>query len=216
MARQPENPAGGTRAFDWAAAHARLAQAMKTVEAAADPSAEQVREVLRERAARLAMPRKVSIVADEIDLILFRLGSERYAIEAGQIVAAVEVTGLLPVPGLPPFYLGFISHRGAIYPVVDFRLLFGLPGGKTAISRAIVANAAGNAVAIAADVIDGFARIEASQTAPIPEGRGRHIAMQGLTADGAIVLDIERLFQDARLVVDEQPVRAGATEEGAS
>ncbi len=55
--------------------------------------------------------------------ILFRLGSERYALEASRIVEIIPRLPLRPQPGTPDFVAGLLNFRGKVVPVLDLRTL---------------------------------------------------------------------------------------------
>jgi len=62
-----------------------------------------------------------------MQLVVFRLGEQRYALPLGtvqRIVRAVEVT---PLPGAPALVLGMINVAGCVLPVLSLRQRFLLP-----------------------------------------------------------------------------------------
>jgi len=81
--------------------------------------------------------------------LTFRLSHESYGISVLQVREIIRLTGITPVPQLPPYVRGVLNLRGKIIPVIDLRLRFGfteikdtdltciivvqtpLPGGRT-------------------------------------------------------------------------------------
>lgn len=55
--------------------------------------------------------------------LLFRLGNDRYAIEATQIGEVLPLVAVKAVPGAPPGIAGAINYRGAPVPVIDLSAL---------------------------------------------------------------------------------------------
>jgi chemotaxis-related protein WspB len=51
--------------------------------------------------------------------LLFRLGSDRYAIDASQIVEILPLISIKKVLRSPPGIAGTINYRGAFVPVID-------------------------------------------------------------------------------------------------
>jgi purine-binding chemotaxis protein CheW len=150
-----------------------------------------VRQILRARAAALAAPLPAAQSDDVVELVVFRAGNERYAIEAIEAEEAIEVGDVTPVPGLPPFYLGLIVHAGVVYPLVDVRPLAGAPVEfDLQPAQALLFLSSERAIAVAAEWVESFVRID---TASIADGK---------TSDGIVLLDLQKLLADVRLVVD--------------
>jgi chemotaxis-related protein WspB len=55
--------------------------------------------------------------------LLFRLGEDRYAIEAGRIGEVLPMVRIKALPGAPRGVAGLIDHRGAPVPVIDLSAL---------------------------------------------------------------------------------------------
>jgi chemotaxis signal transduction protein len=196
--------------FDWVGAHARLARLHDAV-TPDQRGPEEVRRLLRQRAADLATVRsKASAKARQVDFIAFRLGSQKYAVEAEQVSEVIDLKATVALPGVPSFYLGLVGHGGAVYPLVDIRPLLGVQRDDDAPPRfAVLVVAGDNAVAIAVAAIDGLQRLDGSALAVMAEGAAVHPAIAGTIADSLTVLDLSRLVLDARLTVHVEP-RAGA------
>ena len=67
-------------------------------------------------------------VGVEEDVVVFRLGGERYGLYAAAVEAVARpAADLVAPPNAPPFLKGVMSHRGEAIPVVDVRARFGAP-----------------------------------------------------------------------------------------
>jgi chemotaxis signal transduction protein len=149
--------------------------------------------LLHKRAVALATRRTVATVRDELELIVFRAGSQRYAIDAAATGEAIEVGTVTPLPGLPPFYLGLIVHQGIVYPLVDIRPLTGAPfDHDLALVHALLFSSDERTIAIAAESVESFVRIDAASV------------IGGVTPDGIVLIDVHLLLGDARLVIDDR------------
>ncbi len=62
--------------------------------------------------------------------VTFSLNNEFYAFEALRVQEIIELTGITKVPHLPPFLKGVINLRGAIIPVIDLKVKFGMGSGE--------------------------------------------------------------------------------------
>lgn len=209
----PIDGRGPARAMDWERTRARLDRMEAALAAGDAATPEEVRRILRDRALRLAAPPAATTLSQPIDLVLFRSGSGRYAIDAGQADVVLHAAAT-PLPGVPSFHLGLILHRGGVCPLVDIGPLLGRgAAGRDGAGYAILCSAGDGAIAIAADVIDGLFRVDAAGLALPPGGDG-HPAIHGMTADGAVVIDAARLLRDARLIINDQPpIHGGPREE---
>lgn len=57
-------------------------------------------------------------------LLLFEIGSDRYALNARQIIEVVPLVRLKQIPNTPDYVAGLMNFRGTVIPVIDLcRLL---------------------------------------------------------------------------------------------
>lgn len=71
--------------------------------------------------------------------LLFQLGSERYALDAGQIVAVLPRLGVKAIPHAPPAVAGLCQYRGVPVPVIDLsELALGRPSAKRLSTRIVL------------------------------------------------------------------------------
>jgi purine-binding chemotaxis protein CheW len=164
-------------------------------------------QILRARAADLAMPLPADVPIELVDLLVFRVGEERFAIAVGEANEAIRISEITWLPRVPPFYRGLISHRGIVFPLVDIRPLVGRPAAGGAHRHAILFTSDELTMAIAVDALESFVRLPVSEiaaTSPGDEGAGLS-AIWGLAPGALVVLDARVLLGDARLVIDERP-----------
>ncbi|MFD4838562.1 chemotaxis protein CheW [Achromobacter sp. NPDC058515] len=57
--------------------------------------------------------------------LLFRIGGDRYALDAGDIVEVLGLRVFKQVPGAPHWVAGMLDRRGAAVPVIDMSALAG-------------------------------------------------------------------------------------------
>jgi purine-binding chemotaxis protein CheW len=60
------------------------------------------------------------------EMVIFNLGSEKFALSTEQVKSIEEMQDIIPVPLAPPYVTGLINLRGAIVAVVDLRQRIGL------------------------------------------------------------------------------------------
>ncbi len=179
-----------------------------------DQNEGETHEMLTRRARLLAKPPEtVAAPTDIFRALCFTLGDERYAVPADAVRAVTTLSQITPVPCTPAFYLGVVNVRGKVISAIDLRSLFGMRVDDTQIDGEeqrlqIVVEAAGLEISLVADevlgVIDlprmGLNLPSESLVGVNPD----YIA--GTTVEGIILLDLEALLSDERLIVNEEVV----------
>jgi purine-binding chemotaxis protein CheW len=165
-------------------------------------------QILERRALRLAEPPPAAAPRQGLlDIVEFRVGAERYAIETSFVREVFRGKALTSVPGAPDFVVGIINVRGRIISVVDIRGFFGLPGRKDAEDvQVLILQSEAMEFALLADEIAGVDRISSTDLqATLPTLSGvRSEYLKGITADRLTVLDAGKMLADPALVVDEE------------
>ena len=201
MTARPIDPETGE--IDWRQVRARVAKAFEA--SSGEGSAERAREVLVERARRLALAAEApERPADALELLPFRLGREHYAIETRYAREVVRLSGFTAVPSTEDFLLGVTNLRGEIVPVFDLMLFFGFASqGLMDRAHVIVVGAETVEFAIIADTVQAVAQFPAaSLLADAPfEGKRGGECVRGVTRDAMIVLDGAALIKDRRLII---------------
>lgn len=168
---------------------------------------EEAKGILRARALALAREPVTPVAGDAINVIEFRLGGERYAIETMCLRDVQVLKDLTPLPCTPAFVRGIVSMRGRILTVIDLRTFFDLPqGGLHDLHQVLIAQAAGIEVGIMADNVVGNRSIRLSDLQPpLPTLTGIRAAyLKGVTADRLAVLDTGRILGDPRIIIKEE------------
>lgn len=195
-------------AVNWQAAYSRLEQTRRALEASGSLPPEEVKRILRDRAQALAKPlAEVRTAAEVLDLLVFSLPGERYGIETSHVLEVISLRELAPVPCTPPVILGVVNHRGRILPVLDLRRLFTLPGqGVTEGGRVVAVEAGGMTFGIFADAVAGTIQVADHEIAHplVTLTGGLQAFIRGVTGEMVVVLDLEALVRDPRIVVNEE------------
>ena len=169
---------------------------------------EEVQRILKKRAEALARAlQERQTLAEPLELLVFSLAGERYAVDTAHVHDVVPLRDVTPLPCTPSFVLGVVNHRGRILPVLDFRRLFGLVGeGVPEGARLVAAEAGGVRFAIFADNIVGTTRVERRDVTPPPATftDDRKAWLLGVTGEMVAVLDLEGMVRESRIVVNEE------------
>ncbi|MEI2779876.1 MAG: chemotaxis protein CheW [Candidatus Competibacter sp.] len=152
---------------------------------------------------------KRDAVAEGLQYLTFSLAGEEYGID---ILKVQEIRGWAPVtkvPNAPAFVRGVMNLRGAIVPVIDLRLRFGLEAIEytktTVVIVVMVQGATGNRVIGA--VVDGVSdvlNLQAADIQPAPDfGTAVHTEfISGLVtieAGMVMLLNVDRLLNVEKL-----------------
>lgn len=110
-------------------------------------------------------------IEETIQLLVFRLGDEEYAVDILQAHGIEHLDqGITRVPKAPDFVEGVVNLRGEILPIVDLRKRFGLvvrPIGYDA--RVIIVEVGGDLLGMIVDAIVEVLRVPASAIEAAPE-----------------------------------------------
>jgi len=73
--------------------------------------------------------------------LVFRIGSERYALQAIEVAEVLPRLPLKPIPHAPAWVAGVFAYRGAVVPVIDLSALtFGTPAQARTSTRLVLVN----------------------------------------------------------------------------
>lgn len=153
---------------------------------------------------------------DATQYLTVNLADEEYGVD---ILAVREIRGWTPVtriPQAPSYVLGVLNLRGAIVPVLDLRLRFGLVREEyTATTVTVIVTVAGRNFGVVVDAVSDVVDVEAAAVRPVPD-MGTAVDteyLKGLTSVGermVLLLDVDRLLQpqDAQMLEAALPAVA--------
>jgi len=158
--------------------------------------------VLRARARKWAQVPEHGTERDEVrEVVCFRLGTRRYALDARYVLATRWLRELTPVPGTPPAFLGITPRQGGVLPVVALDVLFGGSGhGVRDLHRVLIVGREQPEIGLASGKEIEMLQIRVETLYPAQGGdglSGRIVA--GTTEDGLTLLDGAALLADERL-----------------
>jgi purine-binding chemotaxis protein CheW len=157
-------------------------------------------QLLEARARALAKPVEDVRGRDEIRLMAFSLGGERYAIELGHVIEVFRVESLSPLPGAPAPVVGITAWRGELLTVLDLRPVLGQPTqGLDDLRFALALGEERAPIGLLVDGVDEILSVASRRIGPAPEGVAVHREyVRGVMADARVVLDAERLVDTHR------------------
>lgn len=144
------------------------------------------------------------------EFLTFVLGGEEYAIDILKVQEIRGYDAVTPIAHAPEFIKGVINLRGAIVPIIDLRIKFGL--GKpeyTPFTVVVILNVGNRVVGVVVDAVSDVIEVSETQMHPPPElSRAvdlRYITALAMLAERMlIVVDIEGLMLSADMaLIDE-------------
>ncbi len=138
----------------------------------------------------------------EIQIVVFKLGSELFASDIHPVKEIRRVDEITPVPQAPDFVEGIISLRGQIYPVIDLGKRFNKRQCElTNDSRIIVIDIPGSRYGMIVDSVTEVQRIKRDDIEAPPElvTRGSQKFLQGVAKrDEKLILlvDVEKILSE--------------------
>lgn len=166
------------------------------------------RQILRARARALARTEEHAPAAGAaMEVLEFSLAKERYAMENRHVTEVCPLKEMTPLPCTPPFLRGIVNIRGRILPVLDLKKFFDLPEtGLTDLHCIILVRGKDIELGVLADAIAGARALPvAAIQPPLPILTGiREDYLRGVTAEHLILLDMDRVLSDPKIVVNEE------------
>jgi purine-binding chemotaxis protein CheW len=189
--------------IDWDEARRQLERGAAALEGLERAAPEAQARLLRERAAALAAPavRATEEGADDVEVLVFEAGGERYAFETAWVVRVTPMLPLTAIPGLPDFIVGVVPFDGEVLAVLDLRSLLALPLAELADPAALVVlSGEGREFAVLAESIVGVRRYPRAALEHCLPAQAQDW-LQGVAPDRTALLDARRLLTDSTLVV---------------
>lgn len=162
--------------------------------------------ILQARAERIARLLDDEGGDDGITALAVTLRSERHALPIDSVLNVYRNIPVVPVPCVEPHVAGIANVRGHIMPVFDLATLLNVPGEVAVPARplVVVSNRA-ITIALCVEEIGEVFTIGQETVKPVKttQDGGSDSRLQGVLADGTVLLDLAALLDDPSLVVDE-------------
>jgi len=174
---------------------------------AMDLKATEDRKLLRARASRLAAPIRNEAESERyIDVVIFLISGESYALPTDRIGSVTPCMNLCPIPGTPDHILGIANVSGELLPIVDIGPRFGLSRGEPRKeSRIIVLENSAMKFGIFAETVSGSRSVGTSELKPpLSNGQGPSSYILNIMSDGTMLMNADAMLADISLEVNDQ------------
>lgn len=136
--------------------------------------------------------------------LTFKLGNEEFAAHVSKVLNILEMTSITKVPKAPDYLKGVINLRGAVLPVIDTRIKFGMPETEYTNNTCIIVldiDVDGESVHVGAivDSVQAVLEIDNNQIMPLPTLGSRYksefiIGMAKVDERFIIILNMDAIF----------------------
>lgn len=174
-------------------------------------SEEDKNSVLKARAEKLAQVRQTTEnipKSQAIDLIQFILGNEIYAVEASFVSEVYPLKDVTKLPGTPSFLYGIMNVRRRIVAIIDLAEYFNLPKptkkGDLEESGIILHKGRQEFAIVTQQVLGALKTYQENIQSPLPSLTAlQQDFVKGVTSEGIVILNCEKLLTDKNLTVDD-------------
>jgi purine-binding chemotaxis protein CheW len=142
-------------------------------------------------------------MAETIQVVSFKLGSEEYGVDIAQVQEINRMVSVTHVPRAPHFMEGVINLRGQLIPIIDLRTRFAMPRAEhTKNTRIVVTEIGTKRVGMVVDSVSEVLRLPVDQIEDAPEMLTgvdtEYIRGVGKVEDRLIILlDLARIISGA-------------------
>ncbi|HMU61335.1 MAG TPA: chemotaxis protein CheW [Gemmatimonadales bacterium] len=146
---------------------------------------------------------------DDIQVVIFRGGTQEFALEISQVDRILRYQAPSPVPSAPDFLEGVLPYAGGVVPVVDLRKRLELPATQVEETRVMIVTMDGQRVGMVVDGVREVLRVDSRRIAPPPpmvRGLAAKYILGVLTLEDRTVI----LLQAGRLFSSEERLQLEA------
>ena len=143
-----------------------------------------------------------------MQLVVFALEDQRYALHLSAVERIVRAVEMTPLPKAPEIVIGVINVQGRIIPVFNIRRRFHLPEREIELSdQLIIANTARRTVALVVDTVDGVIERLSEEITPADQVLPRIEYVEGIVKleNGLVLIhDLDKFLSiDEETKLDE-------------
>lgn len=139
----------------------------------------------------------------------FRIGSELFAVNIGNVTKILGLTDITKVPNSPRYFKGIINHFGDVLPVFDGRIKFGFPETeytKNTCILVLVVEIEGQPVntGVIVDSVEKVLIFESEQIKSAPTvGKGFNsefiLGIATVQGEFVIILNVDKIFSEEEI-----------------
>jgi len=164
-------------------------------------------QVLKVRAEGLAkILEAAGTTAQLIEILVFKLGKEMYAIETKYIKEVFPLKDYTPLPCVPSFIYGLVNVRRRILSIFDLRTFLGLKAAERSEKKLVILEDKEMEFALLTDGFDGIQKIHPEQiqhALPNALTDANQDFLEGIISEKIILLNGRKLMSSKLIIVNE-------------
>ncbi len=137
-----------------------------------------------------------------IQVVIFKLGDERYGVETSQVKEIIRVEEITSIPNTPNYIEGVINLRGQITTIINLRKRFGMePKPIDNDTRIIVFEHENSTIGMMVDTVTEVRYLAREDIEELPDiitsrAQSKFLRGVGKLSDGLLILvDLEKVMQ---------------------
>ena len=141
-----------------------------------------------------------------IQVVVFRLGDEKYGVETSQVKEIIRVEDITSIPNAPDYVEGVINLRGQITTIINLRKRFGMePKPIDNDTRIIVLEHNGCVIGMMVDTVTEVRYLARDSIEELPNiitsrGESKFLKGVGKLPDGLLILvDLGKVLEDGEI-----------------
>lgn len=189
----------------WQQMRAQLSQLAAQLDSGFERNEAERQQQFAERAKQWAVPEPAAETEVPLDVMVFELCGEIYAVEARYVVEARPLRGFTALPSLPNFIMGIVNVRGRVVSIVDLRRLFDMPQrGLSDLNHLVVLQNAEMEFGLLTDRLLGVEALRPSELVPeLANLDGQRSAyLLGISRRQWVVLDAGKLLTSPHMHIN--------------
>ncbi|PRR79387.1 Chemotaxis protein CheW [Clostridium liquoris] len=133
-----------------------------------------------------------------MQVVIFRLGNEQFAVETAKVQSINDMMKITKVPNAPEHIKGLINLRGNIISLLDINLLLGVNHNGNEQDNIIILNIEDEMVGITVDQVDEVLEVDESLLEKLEEDRKRAYIKGVINFKDRVVtlIDIDKLLSN--------------------
>jgi purine-binding chemotaxis protein CheW len=162
--------------------------------------------ILEERARALAHHTDESAVEATISVLTFHLAKEIYAVPVELVREIRPLNRLTRVPFAPDFVEGVMNLRGNLLTLINLRRFLGITTERSDLQMVMVVEANGLEIGILTDRVSDVLTLPFSDLKPAPMNTLAASYIDGVSAEGIIVINLIALLADPKLAISSEHI----------
>jgi purine-binding chemotaxis protein CheW len=141
---------------------------------------------------------------NEMQLVVFKLGSEEFGVEISQVKEIIRVGDITRIPGSPAYVDGVINLRGQVTSVVNLRSRLGLDGKQLdSNARIMIMEVQKNSIGVIVDSVTEVKYMSSKDIEPLPEALSSSVGSEYIHGVGKLSGRLLILVNLKQIIVDD-------------